>query len=55
MQNKKFRFFFHPRMYPGSPLEVQYINWFGFVTIPFLALVAFTLITLTMMWMKAEK
>jgi disulfide bond formation protein DsbB len=30
----------------GVPCNVQYINWFGFVTIPFLALTAFTLITL---------
>jgi disulfide bond formation protein DsbB len=29
----------------GVPCNVQYINWFGFVTIPFLALVAFALIT----------
>ena len=27
------------------PCDVAYINWFGFVTIPFLALIAFTLIT----------
>ncbi|MEF3303708.1 disulfide oxidoreductase [Paenibacillus sp. GYB003] len=27
------------------PCDAQYINWFGFVTIPFLALTAFTLIT----------
>lgn len=27
------------------PCDVEYINWFGFVTIPFLALTAFTLIT----------
>lgn len=30
----------------GVPCNVQYINWFGFVTIPFLALTAFTLITI---------
>lgn len=30
----------------GVPCNVQYINWFGFVTIPFLALTAFTMITL---------
>lgn len=30
----------------GVPCNVQYINWFGFVTIPFLALIGFTLITL---------
>ncbi|WP_370294668.1 disulfide oxidoreductase [Rossellomorea marisflavi] len=29
----------------GVPCNVQYINWFGFITIPFLALTAFTLIT----------
>lgn len=29
----------------GVPCSVQYINWLGFITIPFLALVAFLLIT----------
>lgn len=29
----------------GVPCSVQYINWFGFITIPFLSLVAFTLVT----------
>lgn len=29
----------------GIPCSGQYINWFGFVTIPFLALIAFTFIT----------
>lgn len=29
----------------GVPCNGQYINWFGFVTIPFLSLAAFTLIT----------
>ncbi len=29
----------------GIPCDVQWINWFGFVTIPFLALTAFILIT----------
>ncbi len=28
----------------GVPCTVEYINWLGFITIPFLALVAFTLI-----------
>jgi disulfide bond formation protein DsbB len=32
----------------GVPCNVQYINWFGFVTIPFLALTAFTLISIFM-------
>lgn len=27
------------------PCDVDYINWMGFITIPFLALIAFTLIT----------
>lgn len=29
----------------GVPCDFEYINWFGFVTIPFLSLVSFTLIT----------
>lgn len=29
-----------------DPCDIEYINWFGFVTIPFLALTAFILITL---------
>lgn len=32
----------------GTSCNVQYINWFGFVTIPFLAFVAFCFITLFM-------
>lgn len=28
------------------PCDVEYINWFGFITIPFLALTGFTLITI---------
>ncbi|TCI72240.1 disulfide bond formation protein B [Exiguobacterium sp. SH0S7] len=39
----------------GVPCNVQYINWFGFVTIPFLALTAFTLITLLMLNIKTDK
>ena len=35
----------------GVPCNVQYINWFGFVTIPFLALTAFTLISILMVVM----
>ncbi|RIW38358.1 disulfide bond formation protein B [Bacillus salacetis] len=30
----------------GVPCSSEYINWFGFITIPFLALTAFILITL---------
>ena len=29
----------------GVPCDVQYINWLGFITIPFLSLVAFSIIT----------
>lgn len=32
----------------GVPCNTQYINWFGFVTIPFLALMAFTIISVLM-------
>ncbi|OGX78343.1 2-oxoglutarate dehydrogenase [Exiguobacterium sp. SH31] len=39
----------------GVPCNVQYINWFGFVTIPFLALTAFTFITLLMLNIKTDK
>jgi disulfide bond formation protein DsbB len=28
------------------PCDAEYINWLGFITIPFLALIAFTLITI---------
>lgn len=31
----------------------QYINWFGFITIPFLALTAFTLITIGMFVLRS--
>ncbi|OME75955.1 disulfide bond formation protein B [Paenibacillus sp. FSL A5-0031] len=33
----------------GVPCNVQYINWFGFVTIPFLALTGFVLITVILL------
>ncbi|MDQ0207582.1 disulfide oxidoreductase [Alkalicoccobacillus murimartini] len=33
----------------GVPCNMQYINWFGFVTIPFLALVAFSFISVFLM------
>lgn len=38
----------------GVPCAGQYINWFGFVTIPFLALIAFITITILMLilWKK---
>lgn len=39
----------------GVPCSSQYINWFGFVTIPFLALVAFVMIALCMFLLKSKK
>ena len=33
----------------GIPCSGQYINWLGFITIPFLALIAFTIITIMML------
>ncbi len=32
----------------GVPCSGQYINWLGFITIPFLSLIAFIIITITM-------
>ena len=29
----------------GVPCNSEYINWFGFITIPFLSLIAFAMIT----------
>ncbi len=34
----------------GVPCNVQYIEWFGFVTIPFLAGTAFAIITVLLGW-----
>lgn len=39
----------------GVPCNVQYINWAGFITIPFLALTAFTLIIIFMVLLKTVK
>lgn len=36
----------------GVPCSGQYINWFGFVTIPFLAFIAFIFITMMMFVLK---
>jgi disulfide bond formation protein DsbB len=39
-----------------NPCDIEYINWFGFVTIPFLALMAFILITvLCFMLRRADR
>ena len=39
----------------GVPCSAEYINWFGFVTIPFLAFTAFTLITISMTYLFLKK
>ncbi|WP_127585864.1 disulfide oxidoreductase [Paenibacillus koleovorans] len=39
------------------PCDAEYINWFGFVTIPFLALTGFTLISILqiMLWRYSKR
>ena len=39
----------------GVPCSAEYINWFGFITIPFLALVAFVMISCCMFFLKSKK
>jgi len=41
----------------GISCSAQYINWLGFITIPFLALIAFTLISICMaiLFKKSKK
>jgi len=39
----------------GVPCSAEYINWLGFITIPFLALTAFTLITISMLVLYGKK
>ncbi|MFD1040272.1 disulfide oxidoreductase [Virgibacillus byunsanensis] len=39
----------------GVPCSAEYINWFGFITIPFLALIGFTFITVLMLLIKSQK
>ncbi len=39
----------------GVPCSGQYINWLGFITIPFLALIAFTIITISMLVLCKRK
>ncbi|MYL45090.1 disulfide bond formation protein B [Virgibacillus halodenitrificans] len=38
----------------GVPCDAAYINWLGFVTIPFLALIAFTLISVFMIMLRKK-
>lgn len=39
----------------GVPCSSEYINWLGFITIPFLALIAFALITVAMLILASRK
>lgn len=39
----------------GVPCNTEYINWFGFITIPFLALTAFTFIIVFISLIKVQK
>jgi len=39
----------------GIPCSAEYINWFGFVTIPFLALTAFAIITVLFVFELKKK
>ncbi|WP_108672420.1 disulfide oxidoreductase [Peribacillus acanthi] len=39
----------------GVPCSAQYINWLGFITIPFLAFTGFTLIIVCMLLIKNRK
>lgn len=38
----------------GVPCSMQYINWLGFITIPFLALIAFILITISLLLIRSR-
>lgn len=38
----------------GVPCSVAYINWLGFITIPFLAFTAFTMITISMVVVRKK-
>lgn len=39
----------------GVPCNAKYIDWLGFITIPFLALTAFTIIIILMFMVKLKK
>lgn len=39
----------------GVPCDVQYINWLGFITIPFLSLVAFSIITVLLVMVHRSR
>jgi disulfide bond formation protein DsbB len=39
----------------GVPCSKDYINWLGFITIPLLALIAFTIITVSLIIVARNK
>lgn len=39
----------------GVPCSIDYINWLGFITIPFLSLTAFVIITISMVFLLANR
>ena len=39
----------------GVPCDAQYINWLGFITIPFLALIAFAIITVALIAVRPDR
>jgi disulfide bond formation protein DsbB len=39
----------------GVPCSKDYLNWFGFITIPLMAFVAFTIITICLLYMKKKE
>lgn len=39
----------------GVPCNIAYINWLGFITIPFLALTAFIIITISTLFLLANR
>ena len=48
---------FHPTACDATPIpcNTQYVNYFGFLTIPLMALIAFTLIFLAMLALPEER
>lgn len=39
----------------GVPCNIEYINYFGFLTIPFMSLIAFIMITLFLIFSRKDK
>ncbi|WP_246316596.1 disulfide bond formation protein B [Planococcus glaciei] len=45
----------HPSLCEWGSCSAEYINWLGFITIPFLALIAFLMITIAMVLLIVKK